>query len=140
LSLLAISPRWNSIFGVYFAFGNNRPRAHLSLADSSTGPACRVASPTLPPHVVVSISVREIKPLSYHRPPVVAPPQPKPPHPLSPVGKHAMPSSPPLSFTGHRHRRSHPHPPLFSPVSAAPTLLYFPPLTATTRPDAFPPP
>jgi hypothetical protein len=64
---LAIFLWWNSSFGVYFAFGNNRSQAHLSLADSSVGPTYRVASPTWPPHVVASISVHEIKLPSCHR-------------------------------------------------------------------------
>jgi hypothetical protein len=75
---LAIFPWWNLSFGVYFAFENNRSRAHLSLADSSVGPAYRVASPTWPPHVIASISIHEIKLLSCHhrrRPP----PPPTPP-------------------------------------------------------------
>jgi hypothetical protein len=72
-------------------------------------------------------------------PPVVAPPRSEPPPPLSPVGKHSAPSSPPLPFTGHRHRCSCPPPSPISPVSATSTLLYFPPPMEIARPDTFPP-
>jgi hypothetical protein len=61
------------------------------------------------------------------------------PPPSSPVVKHIAPSSPLLPSIGHRRRRSCP-PPLFSSVSAAPTLLCFLPPTAIAWPDAFPPP
>jgi hypothetical protein len=98
-----------------------------------------VSSPTWPPHVITSISVREIKPSSCRLPLVVAPPRSEPPPPSSPVGTHAASSSLPLPFAGHRRRCSHP-PPMFSPVSATPTFLCFPPPTTIARLDAFPPP